>query len=76
MLLPGYKVFIRYYDGNVVTRHFRCNSKYDLLAYIGWLYSTSMIKIERIDYKHVTIPSTTIWDLTARDLKNEYESEV
>lgn len=76
MILPGYKVFIRYFDGNIVTRYFRCNSKYDLFCYIGWLYSTTMIKIERIDYKYVTIPSTTIWDLTARDLKNEYESEV
>ena len=35
-------------------RYIKVDSKYDLLAYIGWLYSNSIDKIERVDYMETT----------------------
>ena len=72
-MLGGYEVYIRFYNGCVVEKHFRCNSKYDLFCYIGWLYSTSLTEIERVDYKYIT---AFTWDLSIDDLKLRYESEV
>lgn len=71
-MLSGYKVFIRYYNGHIVVRHFRCKLKYDLFAYIGWLYSTSSTKIERIDYKAISQEGVN-WDMSSSALSLYYK---
>lgn len=52
-----YKLFIRKHDimasNTIVVVEYVKGTKKDLFAYIGWLYSTSLEKIERVDYKEV-----------------------
>lgn len=46
-----YKLYIRYWYGQVTVKHVQVENKWDLFAIIGWIYSTTIEKIERIDYE-------------------------
>lgn len=38
-------------DSTLDKRYVKVDSKWDLMAYIGYLYSTSFVSIDRIDYQ-------------------------
>lgn len=49
-----YKLLVSFAIGNhFMERYVYCNSKYDLYAAIGYIYSTCIEEIRRIDYKIV-----------------------
>lgn len=48
-----YKLFIRYALSGVRTEEIECTTKDDLYCYIGKLYSRTLEKIERVDWKEV-----------------------
>lgn len=45
-----YKLFIRYWNNNLLEKYTYAKDKWDLFAIIGWIYSTSVEEINRIDY--------------------------
>ena len=42
------KLYIRFNSGDVLERYVYCRDTYDLYAVIGYIYSTSINKIDRI----------------------------
>ena len=48
-----YKLYIRIFTGEIKIRFVEVDNKWDLFAVIGWIYSTNIEKIERIDYEEV-----------------------
>lgn len=52
-----YKLYPLYWDGSIPVKYVHVKDKWDLFAVIGWLYSTSIEKIERIDYEVSAEPS-------------------
>ena len=45
-----YTLYIKDTFSDVIVRYARVENKWDLFAYIGYIYSTSITKIERISY--------------------------
>lgn len=45
-----YKLFIRYWNNNLLEKYTYAKDKWDLFAIIGWIYSTSVEEIKMIDY--------------------------
>ena len=52
-MTPWYKLYIRMWDDSLRIRYVQAENKWDLFAIIGWLYSTTLERIERIDYEVV-----------------------
>jgi len=48
-----YKLYIRMFTDEIKIRFVEVDNRWDLFAVIGWLYSTTIEKIERIDYEEV-----------------------
>ena len=44
------KLYIRFSSGDVLERYVYCRNTHDLYAVIGYIYSTSIDKVERISY--------------------------
>lgn len=51
--MKWYKIFIRYWITGLCVRYVLVKDKWDLFAFIGYFYSTSTEKIDRIDYAEV-----------------------
>lgn len=52
-MIPWYKLYIRMWDDSLRIRYIQAENKWDLFAVIGWLHSTYLEHIERIDYEAV-----------------------
>lgn len=48
-----YKLFITYFNKSITMLFAKCKDKNSLYAMVGYIYSNSLTKIDRIDYKEV-----------------------
>ena len=70
-----YRLWVRYWNGYAKVYHTQGNQK-DLYALIGYLYSTSLEKIDRISYQEIKRPlleDETYFEVTENGYLREYD---
>lgn len=74
-----YKLFIRYWTNEILVRYVKVSSKWDLFAVIGYLYSNTLERIDRIDYIKVDIGVNLSDDgavINVDLLKSKFEKDI
>lgn len=67
-----YKIFITWWDHHISVRFVCVQNKWELFSVVGYLFSCTDEKIERIDYKNIDFPESEIDIINIKNLRLKY----